>query len=409
MEEPRYLTAEETTAQLGISLSTLYSYVSRGLIQSEAGVGDSRRRRYNGDDVRKLKERKEQRHDPSGAAKAALHWGAPILDSALTLITDDGLYYRGHDASGLAGTHTFEQVASLLWTGSFSRAHEIFQAGASGLHSLNSLIPQEADLEPLQRWIIALITASTKDPAAYTLLPQRGAEVGARIVRLMVACVAAGNDFDSHVSEVLARRWAEGQPVAAGLLNAALVLSADHELNLSSFVARAVASGGASLYSVVIAGLAAMQGFRHGGDIMRVEAMLEEIGEPENTPTILLQRIRSGERVPGFGHRLYPAEDPRGRRLLELVEQASPHAPALRLASAVSASAERMIGQGPTIDFALAVMARVLCLPPGSALAIFSLGRTAGWIAHALEQYARGDLIRPRAAYTGVPPIVTAP
>ncbi len=95
MKRKRYLTAAEATGLLGINTGTLYSYVSRGLVRSEKVEGDSRQRRYHAEDVYRLKERKEQRRNPTKVAQDAIHWGAPILESALTLITDNNLYCSG--------------------------------------------------------------------------------------------------------------------------------------------------------------------------------------------------------------------------------------------------------------------------------------------------------------------------
>src|SRR5690349_14656602 len=112
MKKPRYLTAQQAAQILGIKTATLYAYVSRGLIRSEAIEGDSRVSRYNAEDVERLRETKDQRKHPAESARKALNWGTPILESALTLITDDGLFYRGQDALELATTHTVEQVAA---------------------------------------------------------------------------------------------------------------------------------------------------------------------------------------------------------------------------------------------------------------------------------------------------------
>src|SRR5437763_16397531 len=98
MKKPRYLTAKDAAQMLGIRTATLYAYVRRGLIRSEAIEGDSRVSRYNAEDVEKLQERKVQRKNPAESARNALHWGMPVLESTLTLITDDGLYYRGQNA-----------------------------------------------------------------------------------------------------------------------------------------------------------------------------------------------------------------------------------------------------------------------------------------------------------------------
>src|SRR5437879_1726031 len=122
----RYLTADQVSRELAISQATLYAYVSRGLVRSEAVPGDQRARRYRAEDVQRLKERKEQRRNPAAAVERALYWGTPLLDSALTLIADGRLYYRGLDVLQLAATHRFEEVAALLWTGSTQDAALLF-------------------------------------------------------------------------------------------------------------------------------------------------------------------------------------------------------------------------------------------------------------------------------------------
>jgi citrate synthase len=114
--------------------------------------------------------------------------------------------------------------------------------------------------------------------------------------------------------------------------------------------------------------------------------------------------LRTGERLPGFGHRLYPAGDPRAAELLDLAHRAAPGSPALRRAQALRAAVRDLTGELPNLDFGIAALAAALRLPAGAPQAIFALGRTIGWIAHAIEEYGRGALIRPRARYVGPPP-----
>ena len=185
-----------------------------------------------------------------------------------------------------------------------------------------------------------------------------------------------------------------------------MILCADHELNVSSFAARVVASAGATPYAVVNAGLSALQGVKHGGDTESVEAFLAEIGTSNNIEAVISARMRRGELrpVPGFGQRLYPKGDPRAKILCNLLFQYYPDSSETQLAQAVQTTVFDMLGAYPTIDFALALIGRLYKLQPGSTLGLFALGRMIGWIGHAIEQYEDGQLIRPRARYRGNPP-----
>jgi citrate synthase len=133
-------------------------------------------------------------------------------------------------------------------------------------------------------------------------------------------------------------------------------------------------------------------------------AFLREVGEPSRVRLVIAERLRRGERLPGFGHRLYPDSDPRAVALLSLLAEAYPTSPALALVHTVIREATAIISGAPSIDFALAALEHILQLPYGTGLTLFAIGRTAGWIGHALEQYQSQRLIRPRARYIGVPP-----
>lgn len=408
MARTNYLSAADAAAALGVSVPTLYAYVSRGLVRSEAVGGSRRSRRYRRDDVERLKERQEQRRHPGQAAERAagqaLHWGTPVLESALTLIENGQLFYRGHNAVRLAETHSFEAVAALLWTGDLNAA-ALTGAPTPDLRPWAAALAARADPSAAGAFQVVLPLAAQADLPAYDLRPAAVQQTGARILRTLAAAAvypaAAGA---GPLAEALARQWAPKPAAAPHLLNAALILCADHELNVSSFTARCVASAGATPYDVVTAGLAALRGSRHGGHTARVEALLDEVGAPGQAARVLAARLQRGEGLPGFGHHLYPPPggDPRGRALLALAQTHFRRSRAVSVALAVAAEAERLLGEPPTIDFSLVVLARALGLPRGAALALFALGRTAGWIGQALEQYALGQMIRPRARYVGV-------
>ena len=403
MAKKHYLTAREAAAELGVTLPTLYAYVSRRLIRSEAIDGKKRARRYRRTDVEALKARRDWRHDPAKAAATALYFGAPVLESAITLISDGRFYYRGHDALGLAEQRSFEEVAALIWTGNLD-TNTLFGGVASlspaVVERYQVMVPQMAGLGVVERFQVVLPLVAAGDLAAYDFSLPAVAQIGARILHLLTL-VATGQPPAQAIAPSLQRAWAPEDAKAADLLNAALILCADHELNVSSFTARCVASAGSTLYAAVAAGLAALQGSKHGGHTERVEALFGEAGNPEGVRPTVASRLKRGEAIPGFGHRLYPQGDPRGQRLLALVAAAYPQAAAVLLARQMAVSVENAVGLRPTIDFGLVTLARALNLPAGAALSLFALGRTAGWIGQAIEQYEADQIIRPRARYVG--------
>ena len=228
-------------------------------------------------------------------------------------------------------------------------------------------------------------------------------ETGVRVLRLLTAAVTAQPLSTLPVHEQLAASW-KVPPERAHLLRAALVLSADHEFNASAFAARVVASTGANLYGATMAGLAALNGPRHGGLTRRVATLFDDLRKATDLDAELGQRVRDHIYIPGFGHRLYPDGDIRAQTLFALMREALPRSPELAFAERLAAAAERLIDRKANVDFTTVTVERVLGLPKDSALALFLLGRTVGWIAHALEQVAHGALIRPRARYTGPRP-----
>jgi citrate synthase len=403
----RFLTAQEAAAELGISLATLYAYASRGMLRSEAVPGEPRARRYPREDVLRLKDKKELRREPEKAAPKALSWGLPVLESALTLIRDGRLYYRGRDAVELARTATVEEVAALLWTGDRGEATRLFSGAAGDTGEPPRIGWHLAEgLTPIERCQVAVPLAGAADLSAWDLRPAAVAAAGARILRLM-ARVASGDPNSppaSGIADILQGGWAPGRPEVAGPIGAALILAADHELNVSAFTARCVASANGSPWDVVSAGLAALKGSRHGGHTERVEALFREAGTAEGARRVLADRLRRGEPIPGCGHSLYPNGDPRGTALLEMAVKIAPGSPAVELALAMAGAYRELIHEHPTIDHGLVALSRALDLPAHTPLALFALGRTIGWIGHAIEQYAANSMIRPRAAYVGEMP-----
>ncbi len=374
----KHLTAEQAAQRLGVSLPTLYAYVSRGMLVSEPG-GGRRRRLYRESDIDALLARKHERVQTDRVLAGALSWGEPLCESSLTLIHEGKLYYRGQDVTRLAREQSLEDVIAILW-GSYSPEQGAIEPG----------LPP---VQPLDRFRLALPWLSQKDERSYDLRPAGIRGCGARILDSMVK-LAGGEGASTSLAERLAQGWAPGK---RHLLEAALILCADHELNVSAFTARCVASAGATPYDIVSAGLAALSGHRHGGHCAKVESLIKEV-ENGSAREAVLRRMKEGLEVGGFSHQLYPDGDPRAECLLAICGDLPDSCRDLR------EQCLDLLGVKPNIDFALVSLCHSLNLPEGSALGLFALGRTVGWIAHALEQVESGTLIRPRARYTGPAP-----
>ncbi|BAI76088.1 citrate synthase (plasmid) [Azospirillum sp. B510] len=390
-----YLSAEEAATRLGVSRQTLYAYVSRGLLQAHAAA-DPRQSRYLSDEVDRLGAQRKRGRRPKEVAKSTLDWGVPVLESAITLIRRGRLYYRGRDAVALAATATLEETAALFWGCAVDAAFP--PEPPAVLPAYDALLPHCAGSPPAEA-LPALLLAGASDDATASWRPADGRFLGncGGLLRLLFAAALRSRPSAAPLHQQLAAAW--GLDGAGGdLVRRALVLCADHELNASSFTARCIASTGASLRAAVVGGLCALSGNRHGATTTRIEHFWTGLTDHEPVAAQLERRLAAGEKIPGFGHPLYPNGDVRAKALLARLLPDHPAAAELLRA------AEGLTGQAPTIDIALVVLRRHLGLPEGSAFTLFALGRAVGWIAQAMEQRGTERLIRPRAVYTGVPP-----
>lgn len=398
-----YFTATQAAERLGVSLQTLYAYVSRGLLHAEPGK-THRERRYRVADVERLAAQRTRGRKPKEVAKAALDWGMPVLESSITLIEDGRCYYRGRDALAMAETASVEATAAWLWQCDEASAFVADDDRQRHLGDWPVLLleryrARRAEEALLPTFAVASDDAST---AIWQRDPVRVAQGNAALLRLMTACLLGTLPSDAPIHEQCAQAWEVQDAEGADLIRMALVLCADHELNASSFTARCVASTGASLRAAVIAGLSALTGGRHGGTTARNEAMWDEVGETD-VAARMRERLARGEKLPGFGHHLYPAGDVRASAMLDRVLPAHP------AWQTMIDAADALVGQRPSLDFALVAVRRHLNLPVGAAFGLFALGRTIGWIAHAMEQRESTQLIRPRAAYVGARPTASPP
>ena len=410
-----YLTAAEAARRLGVKPATLYAYVSRGVL-SRVRAPDGRTSLFGAEEVEQLARRGRPRR-PAGVADIT-------VESAITEITGDSLRFRGLDATRLAVSRTFEEVAELLWTGEFpsgrASGREPWRARPAALaagRAAQAALP--AGILPLERLQVIVPAMAATDPLRLQLDRPAVIAAGQNIIAGMVDCLPG--DVTSAAGEPVAGRlWSrlcagnepgngpghgQGRP-APGLmraLSAALVLLADHELAASTLAARAAASVRADPYAVVGTGLGAMSGALHGGASLGAETLMAAASGPEDVPRVVAELLRRGEKVPGFGHFVYRGGDPRAILLLDLVRRVAPKSRQLAVADAVFAEIRHKSLPEPNIDFAIATLVRVAGMVRGAGEAIFAVARTAGWIAHALEAYSGPGPLRPRAVYTGRP------
>jgi citrate synthase len=395
-----WIGAAEAARRLGVKPATLYSYVSRGVLRRRTGA-DGRASLFDAREVGLLARRGRPRHPGPGDL---------VIESGLTEITGDRAFYRGLDITTLAGRHELEDVAWLLWTGQLAGAVPGLWRGSpvalrAGRAAQAALPAATLPLERLQVIVPALAAA---DPLRLQLDPPAVIAAGQAIMAGMVGCLPGTDDPGGNLTARLWRKLSTGGPAerapADGLrdaLRAALVLLADHELAASTLAARVAASVRADPYAVVATGLGAVGGALHGGASLGVEAMLAAATGPADVPRVVGSLLRRGERIPGFGHFVYRAGDPRAAFLLGAVRAAAPNSPRLEVADALAAEVAGRGLPSPNIDFAAAVLASVSGMVTGAGEAIFAVARTAGWIGHALEEYGRRTPLRPRARYTG--------
>ena len=410
-----YLTAAEAARRLGVKPATLYAYVSRGVL-SRVRAPDGRTSLFGAEEVEQLARRGRPRR-PAGVADIT-------VESAITEITGDSLRFRGLDATRLAVSRTFEEVAELLWTGEFPSGREAGRepwrarpAALAAGRAAQAALP--AGTLPLERLQVIVPAMAATDPLRLQLDRPAVIAAGQNIIAGMVDCLP-GDVTSAAAEPVAGRLWSrlcagngpgngpghgQGRP-APGLmraLSAALVLLADHELAASTLAARAAASVRADPYAVVGTGLGAMSGALHGGASLGAETLMAAARGPEDVPRVVAELLRRGEKVPGFGHFVYRGGDPRAILLLDLVRRVAPKSRQLAVADAVFAEVRHKSLPEPNIDFAIATLVRVAGMVRGAGEAIFAVARTAGWIAHALEAYSGPGPLRPRAVYTGRP------
>lgn len=401
------LSSREVADRLGVRLETVYAYASRGLLTSRRaprGRGST----FDPAEVEALLDR-ERRGRPARPPS----WRGPVVDTDITLIEDGRLFFRGVDAVALARAGGFERVAQWLWTGEtgparFTPPREPLAAARAAVAAL----PGSPDL--VSRLRVAVAAASSADPLRYDIRGPAVLSTARGLVATMVQALprqdpatagVADDPGDGPGHELAARLWprltqAEPTPELLRCLDAALVVLVDHDLAVSTVAVRTAASVRAHPYAVVSTGLSAMEGPLHGAASTLAFDMLRAAGDGD-VRQVVAEHLRADRPLPGFGHRLYPEGDPRALCLLDLLAT-QPHAAAVLDVVTDLAAAS---GMHPNVDLALAALALSSRMSRAAGEVVFSVARSVGWIAHALEEYDETPLrFRGQGLYRGPRP-----
>jgi len=396
-EPDQLVTVEEAADLLGVKTGTIYTYVTRGLLESVRQPG-SRSSRYRMADLTALRSGRPGRSAPDGE---------PIDESAITLIAGGRYWYRGRDPVELVDDCSFEQVAELLWTGELptDRTWNIDTHRSPAIERVAGL----TDGRALPLWQLRLAAAALG--GLDSLRFGYGIESVSHTARLTITDLVLSLPLIGEpiqgggLASTLWPRLTDRDPNPEHLhaLNGALVLMADHALAPSTVTVRQAASFRVDPHGVIEVGLAVVAGGWHGGRALSAEAMLADIQATGDAAVVVGNRLRVGA-VPCLGHPRYPAGDPRTPVLLALAAKAEPGHPVQSAVAALDDIIATRALPRPTAEFGLAALSQTFGFVRGATEALFGIGRAAGWVAHALEIYGRPAPVPGVAEYTGPPP-----
>jgi citrate synthase len=395
------LTAKQVATRLGVKLETVYAYVSRGVL-GRTVADDGKTSRFEAAEVERLARHGRPRTEGGRVGSVDVS-----LATSITEIHGDRLLFRGQDAAALARSVTFEQVAELLWTGSRANAGA-WSPPPKGLRIARAAVrPLPPATPPLERFAVVAAALACTQPLRGDLRPAAVTGHARALIATLVELLPSlsRGSVGAAQGRIAERLWPRVSPLAAtaesvALLDAALVLLSDHELATSTLAARVAASTRADPFAVVLAGLGAVAGKLHGKAPRVVHELLVHAAatSPEQA---VARALDEGGATLGIGHPVYRGTDPRAAYLLERL------APLLRRDDRRRIDEVLRIASGgraePNVDFALGTLAFAMQMPFGATEAIFAVARTAGWIAHALEEYGEAPLrFRARAVYIGL-------
>lgn len=414
----KMLDAKTAASLLGVKTQTLYAYVSRGLIRSAPRRG-TQASLYHREDVEALR-----LNGRAGAASGppavdpgdrSTRWniGGALLQTAITVVEEAGPRYRGKPAVDLAASlRPFEDCVELLWGGTLPVRSAVWNPPIvqPRFHAWTSSLGEIAG-QATTRQLLSLIAQAYGASSGRNPENALGATVlaGRQILQVLGAAIGLlrakpqylVNDKPEPLAALMARN--AGLPArdeTLQVLNACLILSADHELAPSTFAARIAASAGGDIFACLTSALGTFDGPLTGFACDESERLLRQADSPARYVKLLKEQIRRKEGVPGYNHPLYPGGDPRAIHLLGLARELAQTAQARRILECIDAGAAET-GCTPSLAVGLVAVAAALNLPEESPGLIMAVGRAAGWVAHMSEQRLAGFMVRPRTKYVG--------
>lgn len=400
----RRLSTKETAELLGVKPDTVYAYVSRGQLSSRREPG-GRGSTFDAKEVEALARR--NRRESSGSSGSG---GELSVRTRITLIDKDRYYFRGVDATELAARHSYEEIAEWLWTGELRPGITFTAPKAAVAVARRAVDALPEHTGPTDRLRVAAIAAATADPLRFDLSEDAVLGTARILIPTLVAALPPVRRAHRDGGPLAHRLWARlsGHPAdeaSLRVLDTALGLLVDHDLAASTLAVRVAASARAHPYAAVSAGLGVLEGPLHGAASGLAHRLLLDVLDQGTAAPVVADELRAGRRIPGLGHRLYPGEDPRARALFALLKEIPGAAPALAAARDIVATTARHTPLHANVDLALAVLTVSSGMPSTAGETVFAVARTAGWIAHALEEYGERPLrMRPSGHYVGPRP-----
>jgi citrate synthase len=407
------MTRSEALEALNVKQATLYSYVSRGLIKT-APHPDGRKSLYVRADVERVRSRKRGRPPQSAAAESTMHWGAPVVSSAITLVTEQGPVYRNRSAVDMARDGvSFESVAQLLFTGMWQDNFAAWSAidTPPDVQQLLRSYPGNLKSSDIGNLLGMVTLALGMHDRGSTEISDGTSVTASRLLIQTMACclgfLQRGGKFvpreplEGLAAFILRVSRVKPSPEAQRALNGAMIVLADNELAPATFAARIAASTNADLFNCIAAAIGSHVGFSTGTATQKVETSLLQTTSARDLAQRLPLVREYGASLFGFNHPMYPNGDARADIILDLVK-ALPNLDSGTINTLDFLESTRsQLHAHPGVAVALVVLTRALGMPDGSATALWIVSRTAGWVAHVLEQRTQGFLLRPRAKFIG--------